>query len=234
MPIYQDGYDIRCEWGENGVTEIAARAECCVIVDTLSFSSCVDIAAARNCRLYPWEPGDDPDAYAASLGAECAQKRGNGRYTLSPNTLAELPEGTKLVLPSPNGSTLTRKARAKRLFAGSLRNARAVARALDGPAVIVPAGERWPDGTLRPAIEDLIGAGAIIAHCKGTKSPEALFAEAAFRAIADRLETVLQECATGNELVSRGYAHDIPPCAALDASNCVPELIDGCYRNITA
>ncbi|MDD9916340.1 MAG: 2-phosphosulfolactate phosphatase, partial [Rhodospirillaceae bacterium] len=109
--------------------------------------------------------------------------------------------------------------------------AHAVAQALDGAAVIVPAGERWPDGTIRPAIEDWIGAGAIISHCHGTKSPEARLAEAAFQAVADQLEAVLRDGASGQELVSRGYAHDIAPCAALDVSECVPELINGYYRS---
>ncbi len=231
MPIYQDGYDIRCEWGEQGASEIAARVDCCVIVDTLSFSSCVDIAASRGCLLFPRKPDDDPDAYAASIGAECAQKRGAGRYSLSPVTLADIPPGTRLVLPSPNGSALTGKARARRIFAGCLRNACAIAEAIEGTAVIVAAGERWPDGTLRPAIEDWIGAGAIISHCTGTKSPEAQLAEAAFLAVAEQLETVVRTSASGNELVTRGYAHDIAPCAALNVSSCVPELLDGCYRN---
>lgn len=203
-------------------------------MDTLSFSSCVDIAAARGCLLYPCVPGDDPDALAESLGAECAQKRGTGRYSLSPDTLADIPERSKLVLPSPNGSTLTRKASAKRVLAGCFRNARAIANALNGSAVVVPAGERWPDRTIRPAIEDLIAAGAIISHCRGTKSPEAQTAEAAFRAVESELDAVLQECASGFELVSRGYGHDIAPCAALNISDCAPELIDGCYRNVAA
>ena len=37
-----------------------------------------------------------------------------------------------------------------------------------------PCGERWmADSSLRPAFEDLVGAGAIIRHLWGTTSPEA-------------------------------------------------------------
>ncbi|NKB57917.1 MAG: hypothetical protein GKS00_16460 [Alphaproteobacteria bacterium] len=234
MPIYQDGYDIRCEWGEYGVAEIASRVECCVIVGALSFSSCVDIATARGATVYPCIPEDDPKACAAALGAELAEKRGVGRYSLSPGTLTDIPSGTKLVLPSPNGSTLTRKTKANRLFAGCLRNARAVAAAIDGSAVIVPAAERWPDRTLRPAIEDIIAAGAIISFCSGAKSPEAKFAQRAFETARESLEQTYRECASGNELVTRGHEDDVRLCTELNVSDCVPSLVDGAYRNVAA
>ena len=48
------------------------------------------------------------------------------------------------------------------MIAGGLRNAAAVAAAAAraGDVVgVIAAGERWPDGSLRPAIEDLLGAG---------------------------------------------------------------------------
>src|SRR5438477_189320 len=51
-------------------------------------------------------------------------------------------------------------------MAGCLRNAAAVGRFLRGAlgaVTVIAAGERWPDGSLRPALEDLLGAGAILA-----------------------------------------------------------------------
>ena len=59
-----------------------------------------------------------------------------------------------LVLPSPNGATISLEANCRGyVLAGCLRNRSAVASraaALGGPFGIIAAGERWSDGTLRP------------------------------------------------------------------------------------
>src|SRR5829696_5652950 len=175
----QHEYDIRCEWGEPGVAALAMHSDVIVIVDVLSFSTCVDIAVSNGAVIYPYPLQDDTaQDYAKSLGALLAVSRRSlaDGYSLSPTSLLAIPAGTRLVLPSPNGATLSRATGDVPTIAGCLRNARAVAnaaQALGQRISVVPAGERWPGGSLRPGIEDWIGAGAIIAHLDGFRSPEA-------------------------------------------------------------
>ena len=46
-------FDIRCEWGEAGVLALAPISEVVVVVDVLSFSTCVDIAVWRGGEILP-------------------------------------------------------------------------------------------------------------------------------------------------------------------------------------
>lgn len=56
---------------------------------------------------------------------------------------------------------------------------------------IIAAGERWPDDSLRPAVEDLWGAGAVVAALTelgfAAPSPEASAAVAAFESVRDKI-----------------------------------------------
>jgi len=119
-------------------------------------------------QVYPYRWCDtSADVYAASRGAFAASRRQGTGYSLSPASLRHIPPGTRLVLPSPNGSTLSLSTGAVHTFAGCLRNADAIAQTLPqygNRFSLIPAGERWPDGSLRFAVEDLLGAGAIIHH----------------------------------------------------------------------
>ncbi len=234
MEFDQAEFDVRCEWGERGVAHLAPISDAVIIVDVMSFSTCVSVAAARGTIVYPCPLMDDAAIeFARSVGGELATARGKGRYSLSPRSLVDLPVGTRLVLPSPNGSTLSLATGQTPTFAGCLRNSRAVAEAAQKRGrriAVIPAGEKWKeDASLRPAIEDLIGAGAIIRHLMGRHSPEAELATSAFLSAAPELNNKLQACSSGQELVAMGFEIDIALIAALDADDCAPILRDGAY-----
>ncbi|HEY9430302.1 MAG TPA: 2-phosphosulfolactate phosphatase [Blastocatellia bacterium] len=174
MTFDQSGFDVRCEWGENGVRHLAHGADAVIIVDVLSFSTCVEIATSRGAVVIPYRWKDESAAaFAASVNAELAgARRAGDGYSLSPASLTNISAGTRLALPSPNGSALSLATGTTPTLTACLRNCRAVATAAAkyGPRVaVIPAGERWDDGSLRPAFEDWVGAGAVISHLKGSQ-----------------------------------------------------------------
>jgi 2-phosphosulfolactate phosphatase len=240
MVYDQSVYDVRFEWGPEGVRRLARDATAVVIVDVLTFSTAVDVAVGRGAMVIPFRVGGEMAGTAArELGALLAVPREHVSperpYSLSPGTLAALAPGDRLLLPSPNGATLTLLAAESGaiVFAGCPRNAGAVAAAAQrtgSPITIIAAGERWDNDTLRPAVEDLIGAGAIIASLRtASLSPEARAALAAFESAADNLPAVLAGCSSGRELIERGYAGDVAYAAQLDVSDAAPVLRDGAY-----
>ena len=136
------------------------------------------------------------------------------------------------MLPSPNGSALSLAAGDTPVLTGCLRNARAVAAAVAGyghRVAVIAAGERWPAGGLRPAWEDLVGAGAIIAHLPGAPSPEARAARAAYADAYPDLPRLLAECGSGREIIERGFAHDVALAAEVDVSAAAPTLVEGAF-----
>jgi 2-phosphosulfolactate phosphatase len=230
----QSEHDIRCEWGLNGVVNLAPTCDALVIVDVLSFSTCVDVAVGRGAMVYPygWRDGR-AEEFARSVGAVVAGSRRGDGYGLSPASLMSIEAGVRLVLPSPNGSTLSLSTGDKPTFAGCMGNAEAVAEAAGRAGrriLLVPAGERWQDGSIRFAIEDLIGAGAVIAGLKGTLSPEARIAVSAYEAVRGQLPAVLEQCSSGRELIERGFGEDVQLASMLNCSGVAPVLVDGAYQ----
>jgi 2-phosphosulfolactate phosphatase len=248
----QAGYAVRFEWGPTGADAVADGAAYAVVVDVLSFTTTVTVAVERGIAVHPFAWKDErAGEYAASLGATLAigrheARRAGGGVSLSPASVAAASGVARLVLPSPNGSTIAARldGSGATVLAAGLRNRRAVAGHLaarlgsgpdTGGLAVVAAGERWPDGSLRPAVEDLWGAGALLAALAdlgvGGFSPEADLAVAAFRAVEDRVPAVLAACASGRELVDGGFADDVAVAAALDAAGVVPVLADGAFTD---
>lgn len=149
--------------GKKGVEQLAPISDVIIIVDILSFSTCIEIANSRKATVFPYEWNNEASIFAKSVNAQLATKRGGSGYSLSPVSLSQIPENTRLVLPSPNGSSLSLATGKTPTLAGCLRNCQAVANSATkyGRRIaVIPAGEKWEDGSLRPSFEDLIGAGA--------------------------------------------------------------------------
>ena len=54
LTFSQSEFHIRCEWGENGVAQLAPISDVVVIVDVFSFSTCIQIATHRRAVVFPY------------------------------------------------------------------------------------------------------------------------------------------------------------------------------------
>lgn len=228
---------VTCEWGLRGVEE-APRDAIIVVVDVFSFSTAVTIACGRGARIYPCPWSEErAAALAESEAARLASKDRRDAFSLSPTALRGIPPGARMVLPSRNGSAIAfaaHDAGFPAIVAGCLRNAAAVARWVgERPVAVIAGGERWPDDTLRFAIEDWLATGAIIARLPHARSPEAEAAVAAFEHLLQNIRQALRETMSGRELINAGWSEDVDLATELDADDCVPFLDGIAFRNAT-
>lgn len=229
----QDGAEVRLAEGPDDLAALAPFAGTVVVVDVLSFSTCVSVAVTAGAVVLPLPWRDERAGRAAAeAGAVLAGPRSLTEPSLSPPSLASLPPGTTLALPSPNGAqAVLLAARHAAVAVGCLRNADATAASVAGlprPVVLAAAGERWPDERMRPALEDRLGAGRIAGLLGAgglTLSAEAR--AAAGLAAATDLAAALRDCASGRELTARGFAADVEYATQLDADDRAAVLVDG-------
>jgi 2-phosphosulfolactate phosphatase len=240
----QAGCRIRCDWGPDGADAIAPGAAVTVVVDVLSFTTALTVAVERGIAVMPFRWRDERAEQVArendavlAVGRRAVQP---GQVSLSPDSILRSSGITRLVLPSPNGATISaRLAEAGATVVGvSLRNADAAAASVlrrlgpGGTVAVVAAGERWPGGSLRPAVEDLWGAGsfidALVRRGVVDLSVEAATALAAYRSVAGDLGSALRDCASGRELHAHGFPADVE-VAARTGGTVVPILTDGWF-----
>jgi 2-phosphosulfolactate phosphatase len=197
--------------------------------------------------VYPCAENDDVLGLAKKIGGEAAVGRAEvpwkGRFSLSPLSFFKVEAGTRVVVESPNGATCSRYAqRAPYVFAGSLLNVQAVAdavsRILDGSdlsATIIACGERdmeTSDGDqFRKAVEDYLGAGAILACLSHEKSDYATVCERSFRFCREKIGRIVWSGRSGRELREMGFEDDIRHSTQMDIYDCVPVLCDGFFNN---
>ncbi len=239
----QGEYQVRVDWGVAGARAVGTAATVAVVVDVLSFTTTVSVALDGGSSVLPW-PYDKAGAAAFATERSAAlavgrREAGPGQFSLSPASLRLGTPPARLVLPSPNGATVA-GILGEGCVAGSMRNADAVATwiaAHHDPAVtsvaVIAAGERWPDDTLRPAVEDLWGAGAIVAALRDEGwtdlSPEAETAAVVWDSVAPDVSATLLSCASGRELVDAGWRDDVVIAGEVNASSSVPLLRNGSF-----
>lgn len=228
-----------------GLRTLAPAVDVVVIVDVLSFATCVDVALGRGAEVFPYKMNDGTAvAFAESVGAVVAGARdGDAPFSLSPSSLAEVPAGTRIVLPSPNGAALAfgaADAGADDVVVACLRNGAAVGSAFADEEMsvgVVAAGERWngTTGPMRVAVEDLLGAGAVLSMFDRLElSPEARAAVAAWHDAEAELLERLRAVHSGRELIERGWSNDVTLAAQAHVSDLVPVLRDGRFVDRTA
>ena len=234
--LRQGDRQVRFDWGPSAVA--ALPSDIVVVVDVLRFTTAVDSAVSRGAVIIPCRWRDEKATeFAREMDAILADPLGRQGPSLSPISLQTLTVGDRVVLPSPNGSTCAVNAsdNGAIVVAACLRNASAVAQWVNqqkGTVTVVACGERWPDDTLRPALEDLLGAGAVISALHGSKSTEAEAAEQAWDLNHQRLAEVIESCVSGREAILRGWRGDLEFATALHASRCVPVLRNGGFVDV--
>jgi 2-phosphosulfolactate phosphatase len=239
---------IRLAWGRRGAQAAAERGDILVVIDTLRFSTAAATAVHHGALIYPCATDEVlVTALAERVGGEVAlhtlsstpdtHTSAPTRFSLSPRSYLGIEPGMHVVLPSPNGATCCQYgAQAAALFVGALVNAQAVAAAVshllapdDGlNATLLACGERWrePDeeGILRFALEDYLGAGAILSALPFAQTIEAQACSATFQAMHNQLDAALWACESGQELRAKGLGEDVRFAAQLNCYDTVPML----------
>lgn len=210
-PFDQARYQVRFEWGVEGLARLAP-SEIVVVVDVLRFSSTVAarVSAGEDVPL-------DEHAHAVSL---------NGAAVAA---AAAAPEGTEAPVVLLGGLVNASAVAGAVLSAQHARGART-------SVAVVAAGElsgRETGAPLRFAVEDLLGAGAVI-DALGVlgldhTSPEAAAACEAFRGLHGAARHLLAAAGSGQELLARDRRAEVLAAAEVDALAAVPVLRGGVF-----
>ncbi|GAB3393007.1 hypothetical protein GCM10027568_21270 [Humibacter soli] len=248
----QQNYEVRFDWGRDGLRGIAPTAGVIVVVDAISFTTTVEMGVALGLEVQPYD-GVRHEAEAADAAgdfgdARLAGRRGAPGVSLSPSSMTEQNVAEfgarRAVVPSLNGSRLTALAETYGVpvVAASLRNRMAVARwILDyqtrigqrAMVAVVAAGEVRTDESVRFAVEDLLTAGAVIDALGKVGidacSPEAAAACAAYTGLARGIRHMFTASVSGVELAQDDQRADVEVAYQTDVSATVPVLFDGAY-----
>lgn len=213
----QSVYQVRLEWGVAGLERLAP-SDVVVVVDVLRFSSTVIDAVASGAEV-DLRRAQEWSRNGAAVAAAAAR---------TPATV----------------------------LVGGIRNASAVARAVQvlqeqrqarTSVAVIAAGETDAAGVLRFAVEDQLGAGAIVAALSALgidhTAPDAAVAAEGAQALRRAFGHLLSASGSGRELAAGLPAtakmleagltpSTVADAAVLDATDAVPVLVDGRFTRL--
>ncbi|MDE0545289.1 2-phosphosulfolactate phosphatase [Microbacterium sp. C7(2022)] len=224
----QSTYQVRFDWGLSGLERLAP-ADIVVVVDVLNFSTHV---------IAEFESGREvvPDAATAAPGFDGAPIA----------ALAGRSDGTVLLATHRNCGAVAREVMRVQTERGTRTSVAVIAAGerdglddalveRDGLEAAAGAFAHGQSGAVRFAVEDFLGAGAVIAalgdlgidHC----SPEAVAAAEAHRALRGATRHLLSASGTGRQLAAAGQGHALAAALAAGESAVVPRLRAGTFTH---
>ena len=240
------------DWGLEGVREAIKNEEIPIIVDILRFSSTITTAIAHGFIIYPFFNKKRAAEFASENGFELAGKTGEAKFSNSSLSFLENKDykNKKVVLATPNGGACAELFQEEGLgYIGSFLNAGAVADYVNQLAkktgrdiAVIGVGERYSRRKSGEIIfldeiqrlvftaEDFLGAGAIIAQMDLEKTPEAKVCELAFRSSQGKLKELVQETASGKQIMTRGREKEIDHLIQLNYYDVVPIIHKGMIK----
>lgn len=240
---------VHLDWAPDGLSHALKHRTIVVIVDVLRFSTAVTTAVAHGFTIYPVSDPQKAAERAAQLGAELAGKSGQAEFSISPSTyLRASASGNKhVVLYSPNGAACSEQiGNNDTAYIGCFLNAlavgqliSAVARAQSKDVTMIAAGEQravvtgerityQPQEAERVfAIEDYLGAGAILGHVDLTKSAEAYVCEQAYQSVAGQLLKLVRDSFSGRYLEQHDLLDDVHHAVKVNTYSVVPVIRSG-------
>jgi 2-phosphosulfolactate phosphatase len=70
----------------------------------------------------------------------------------------------------------------------------------------------------------------MISELRGSLSPEARAAQAAFLEAGSEIPALIRQCVSGKQLIDGRLESSLALATELDVSACVPKLVDGAYH----
>lgn len=212
-PFNQGFYQVRCDWGAEGLARLAEGApDIVVVVDVLRFSTAVTDSVARG--------------ETVTLDAAHAVSRNGVMVAAAASRLHPAP----LVLLGclRNASAVARAVLTEQERRGERTSVAVIA------ADELPVNGSAPGAGPRFAVEDQLGAGAVIDALAELgldhSSPEAALACEAFRSLRGATRHLLTASGSGRELIDRDARTEVLNAAELDATDAVPVLRGGIFE----